>query len=76
MKGRKPLAHRLGAADRRYLREIVADGQLMQRVGGGERVKTSKKERERLREAMSRSLAVSPKRQREIAEMIKGQPGA
>ncbi len=30
MKGRKPLAHRLGAADRRYLLEIVTDGQLMQ----------------------------------------------
>jgi len=32
---------------------------------------THKKERERLREAMSKSLADSPKRQQEIAEMLK-----
>lgn len=32
MKGRKPLAHRLVAADRRHLQEIVMDGQLMQRI--------------------------------------------
>ncbi len=31
----------------------------------------SKKERERLKEAMSKSLAASPKRQAEIAEMLK-----
>ncbi len=30
-----------------------------------------KKERERVREAMSKSLAASPKRQAEIAEMVK-----
>lgn len=32
MKGRKPLEYRLCDADRRYLNEIVADGQLIQRV--------------------------------------------
>jgi hypothetical protein len=36
---------------------------------------SSKKERERLREAMSKSLAVSPKRQQEIAEMLKSRLG-
>ncbi len=36
---------------------------------------TNKKERERLREAMSKSLAASPKRQQEIAEMMKGRLG-
>jgi len=36
---------------------------------------TNKKERERLREAMSKSLAVSPKRQQEIAEMLKSRLG-
>jgi len=37
---------------------------------------TNKKERERLKEAMSKSLAASPKRQAEIAEMMKGRLGA
>ncbi len=37
---------------------------------------THKKERERLREAMSKSLTASPKRQQEIAEMLKSQLGA
>ena len=32
MKGRKPLEYRLRNADRRYLNEIVADRQLIQRV--------------------------------------------
>jgi hypothetical protein len=32
---------------------------------------THKKERERLREAMSKSLAAKPSRQAEIAEMLK-----
>jgi hypothetical protein len=36
----------------------------------------SKKERERVREAMSKSLAASPKRQAEIAEMLKSRLGA
>ena len=36
---------------------------------------THKKERERLREAMSKSLAASPKRQQEIAEMLKSRLG-
>jgi hypothetical protein len=36
---------------------------------------THKKERERVREAMSKSLAVSPKRQAEIAEMLKSRLG-
>jgi hypothetical protein len=36
---------------------------------------THKKERERLREAMSKSLAASPKRQQEIAEMVKNRLG-
>ena len=36
---------------------------------------THKKERERLREAMSKSLAASPKRQQEIAEMLKNRLG-
>jgi ribosomal protein L22 len=36
---------------------------------------THKKERERVREAMSKSLAVSPKRQQEIAEMLKNRLG-
>jgi hypothetical protein len=35
----------------------------------------SKKERERVREAMSKSLAASPKRQAEIAEMLKSRLG-
>ncbi len=34
-----------------------------------------KKERERLREAMSKSLAASPKRQQELAEMMKRRLG-
>ncbi len=34
-----------------------------------------KKERERVREAMSKSLADSPKRQQEIAEMLKSRLG-
>lgn len=48
MKGRKPFEYRLRDADRRYLNEIVADGQLIQRVAnrarallalyGGERI--------------------------------------
>ena len=37
---------------------------------------TSKNERERVREAMSKSLAASPDRQREIAEMVRNQLGA
>ena len=37
---------------------------------------TNKKERERLKEAMSKSLAAKPSRQREIAEMMKGRLGA
>ncbi len=37
---------------------------------------TNKKERERVREAMSKSLTASPKRQEEIAEMLKGRFGA
>ncbi len=38
---------------------------------------TSKKERERerLKEAMSKSLAASPKRQQEISEMLKSRLG-
>ena len=36
---------------------------------------TNKKVRERVREAMSKSLAASPKRQQEIAEMMKGRLG-
>ncbi len=36
---------------------------------------THKKERERVREAMSKSLADSPKRQAEIAEMLKSRLG-
>jgi hypothetical protein len=44
--------------------------------GWSKQVAASKKERERLREAMSRSHAASPKRKQEIAEMIKGQCGA
>ncbi len=39
-------------------------------------METNKKERERVREAMSKSLAASPKRQQEIAEMMKGRLGA
>ncbi len=35
-----------------------------------------KKERERLREAMSKSLAVSPKHQRELAEFLESRLGA
>jgi hypothetical protein len=34
------------------------------------------RERERLKEAMSKSLAASPKRQQEIAEMVKSRLGA
>jgi len=34
------------------------------------------KKRERVREAMSGGLAASPKRQQEIAEMMKGRLGA
>ena len=37
---------------------------------------TNKKERERVREAMSKSLVASPKRQQEIAEMVKSRLGA
>jgi hypothetical protein len=36
---------------------------------------TNQKERERLKEAMSKSLAASPKRQQEIAEMLKSRLG-
>ena len=36
---------------------------------------THKKERERVREAMSKSLAAKPSRQREIAEMMKSRLG-
>ncbi len=36
---------------------------------------TNNKERERLKEAMSKSLAASPKRQQEITEMIKSRLG-
>jgi hypothetical protein len=36
---------------------------------------THKKERERVREAMGKSLADSPKRQAEIAEMLKSRLG-
>jgi hypothetical protein len=32
MRGRKPLSYRLGDADRQYLHEMLADGQLVQRV--------------------------------------------
>jgi hypothetical protein len=32
MRGRKPLAYRLGEADRQYLHEILADGHLTPRV--------------------------------------------
>ncbi len=35
----------------------------------------NKKERERVREAMSKSLAASPKRQQELAEMMKRRLG-
>jgi len=41
----------------------------------GEVMKTHQKERERLKEAMSKSLAASPKRQQEIAEMLKNRLG-
>ena len=37
---------------------------------------TNKKERERVREAMSKSLAASSKRQAEIVEMLKSRLGA
>ncbi len=37
---------------------------------------TNKKERERLKEAMSKSLAAKPSRQAEIAEMLKSRLGA
>ncbi len=37
---------------------------------------TNKKERERVREAMSKSLTASPKRQAEIGEMMKRRLGA
>ena len=37
---------------------------------------TNQKERERVREAMSKSLAAKPSRQREIAEMLKSRLGA
>jgi hypothetical protein len=33
MKGRTPRAYQLSEADRQYLQAIVADGQLIQRVG-------------------------------------------
>ena len=36
---------------------------------------TNKKERERVREAMSKSLAAKPSRQAEIAEMMKSRLG-
>ena len=36
---------------------------------------TNKKERERLKEAMSKSLAAKPSRQAEIAEMLKSRLG-
>jgi len=36
---------------------------------------TNKKERERVREAMSKSLTAKPSRQQEIAEMMKGRLG-
>ncbi len=39
-------------------------------------METSKKERERLKEAMSKSLTASPKRQQEIAEMLKSRLSA
>jgi len=38
-------------------------------------VTTNKKERERLKEAMSKSLAAKPSRQQEIAEMLKSRLG-
>jgi hypothetical protein len=38
-------------------------------------MKTHQKERERLKEAMSKSLAAKPSRQREIAEMMKSRLG-
>jgi hypothetical protein len=37
---------------------------------------TNKKERERLKEAMSKSLAAKPSRQQEITEMLKSRLGA
>ncbi len=37
---------------------------------------TSKKERERLREAMMKCLRLTPKRQQEIAETVKSRLGA
>ena len=37
---------------------------------------TNKKDRERLKEAMVKCLAVSPKRQQEIAEMVSSRLGA
>ncbi len=37
---------------------------------------TNKKERERVREAMSKSLDAKPSRQQEIAEMVKSRLGA
>jgi hypothetical protein len=33
---------------------------------------TNKKERERLKEAMMKCLTITPRRQQEIAEMVKG----
>jgi Tfp pilus assembly protein PilF len=42
----------------------------------GELMTTRKKERERVREAMSKSLAAKPSRQAEIAEMLKSRLGA
>ena len=38
MKGRKPGKYKLNAIDRRYLNEIVKDGQLIQRVANRARV--------------------------------------
>ena len=36
---------------------------------------TSKKERERLKEAMMKCLTITPERQREITEMVRNQLG-
>ena len=38
MKGRKPAEYELSVSDRRYLNEIVTDGQLIQRVANRARV--------------------------------------
>jgi winged helix-turn helix protein len=58
MKGRKPFVYRLRAAERRYLQEIVGDGQQRQRVAMRVRTLLALDRGERLVEIM-RWLGVS-----------------